>query len=85
MTETDPTHLRATVHLQHSAQVGFSAAQLWPMHGAYARFGNDLPAFAEEVTRRLSADGYVGFSPGGNKITVLPVSSIDRVDFSVTI
>lgn len=60
-----------------------SAGELWPMHGDYARFGADLPSFAQEVTRRLRADGYIGFSRGANQISVVPLSSIKRIDFTL--
>jgi len=79
----DALHLRVTIHLIHQATVSFDAGELWPMHGAYGRFGNDLPSFAEEVTRRLHADGYVGYTLGAEGITVIPLGAIKRVDFSI--
>ena len=60
----------------------FSADQLWPSHGDYSRFGNDLDAFAEEVTRRLRTDGYVGYRLSAERITMIPLSTIKRIDFS---
>jgi hypothetical protein len=75
---------RVTIHLTAQATVVFTAEQLWPMHGDYARFGPDLAAFAGEVTRRMRADGYVGYRLADDRITVIPVGSIKRIDFSHT-
>jgi len=82
MTGSDASRLRVTIHLVQQATVTFAAGELWPMHGAYGRFGNDLPSFAEEVTRRLHADGYIGYVLGTDQITVIPLNAIKRVDFS---
>lgn len=60
----------------------FSANQLWPSHGDYSRFGSDLDAFAEEVTRRLRTDGYVGYRLSAERITMIPLSTIKRIDFT---
>lgn len=76
-----PERRRATLHLTAQATVEFGADQLWPMEGEYGRFGIDLPAFADEVSRRLRADGYVGYRLGDDRITVIPLSAIKRVDF----
>ena len=73
---------RVTIHLTAQATIDFTADQLWPQHGEYGRFGPDLPAFAEEVTRRLRADGYVGYRPADQRITVIPRDSIKRMDFN---
>jgi hypothetical protein len=81
MTATDAARMRVTIHLIQQATITFDAHELWPLHGAYARFGNDLPSFAEEITRRMQADGYVGFSPDAGEITVIPTSAVKRVDF----
>jgi hypothetical protein len=75
---------RVTIHLTAQATVVFAAGQLWPLHGDYGRFGPDLDSFAGEVTRRLRADGYVGFRFDEDRITVIPVGSIKRIDFSHT-
>jgi hypothetical protein len=75
---------RATIHLTGQATVIFTAEQLWPLHGDYGRFGPDLDAFAGEVTRRLRVDGYVGYRFPEERITVIPVGSIKRIDFSHT-
>ena len=82
MTGPDPSRLRVTIHLVQQSTVNFAADELWPMHGAYGRFGYDLPSFAEEVTRRLHADGYIGYILGTDQITVIPLNAIKRVDFS---
>jgi hypothetical protein len=50
------------------------------LHGAYSRFGADLDSFAGEVTRRLSSDGYLGFRPKSDRITVIPLSAVKRID-----
>ena len=75
--------MRASVHLIQQTTVTFSAAELWPLHGAYTRFGPDLASFAEEVTRRLRADGYVGFHATPETITVIPLSAVKRLDFTM--
>lgn len=71
------------VHLVQQTTVEADAADLWPLHGAYSRFGADLSPFATEVTRRLGEDGYVGFQPDPGTITVIPVSAVKRMDFAV--
>jgi hypothetical protein len=83
MTAADSSRLQVTVHLLQQSTVIFNAAHLWPMHGAYARFGNDLASLAEEVTRRLKEDGYVGFSSDTGGITVIPLAAVKRVDFGL--
>jgi len=83
MTVAPATRMQANLHLQQQATVSFTASQLWPLYGAYARFGNDLPSFAEEVTRRLREDGYVGFTAGEDRITVIPFDSVKRIDFAL--
>lgn len=60
----------------------FTADLLWPSHGDYSRFGNDLDAFAEEVARRLRTDGYIGYRVSAERITMIPLSSIKRIDFA---
>jgi hypothetical protein len=42
MTAPDAPHLHVTIHLVRQTAVSFAADDLWPMHGAYSRFGNDL-------------------------------------------
>jgi hypothetical protein len=69
-----------TLHLTAQATVEFTADQLWPTHGDYSRFGIDLPSFAQEVARRLNVDGYVGCLVE-DRITVIPISAIKRMDF----
>jgi hypothetical protein len=83
MTDTGSDHMHVTIHLIQQASVDFDAADLWPLHGAYSRFGADLASFAEEVTRRLRTDGYLGFRAASDKISVIPVSAVKRVDFAV--
>lgn len=82
MTGPDAPPLHVTIHLIQQTTVSFAAGDLWPLHGAYGRFGNDLASFAEEITRRLHADGYIGYTLGADKITVIPLSAIKRVDFA---
>jgi hypothetical protein len=36
-----------------------------------------------EVTRRLGEDGYIGFQPDPDTITVVPISAVKRMDFAV--
>jgi hypothetical protein len=83
MTDASSDQMHVTFHLVQQTTVQFYAADLWPLHGAYARFGTDLPSFAEEVTRRLSADGYIGFFPDAGSITVIPMTAVKRIDFAV--
>lgn len=79
---SSPDHRHVTLHLVAQATVEFGADQLWPLHGDYARFGIDLPSFANEVTRRLHSDGYVGYRLTGERITIIPISAIKRIDFT---
>lgn len=76
----DVDHRWVTIHLTAQATVEFTAHQLWPMHGDYARFGPDLASFAQEVTRRMHVDAYIGYCHG-EKISVIPLSAIKRIDF----
>ncbi len=48
MAAAEATRLHVTIHLLQQTTVGFDAADLWPLHGGYARFGGDLPFFAEK-------------------------------------
>jgi hypothetical protein len=75
--------MHVTIHLIQQTTVDFDAADLWPLHGAYSRFGADLDSFAEEVTRRLRTDGYLGFRTAGDKISVVPLSAVKRIDFAI--
>jgi hypothetical protein len=83
MTAIDAARMYVTIHLMQQTTVVFDADDLWPKLGAVARSGNDLPSFAEEVARRLHADGYVGYSNKPDNITVIPLGSVKRVDFSI--
>jgi hypothetical protein len=74
--------MHVTIHLVQETTVDFDAADLWPLHGAYARFGSDLASFAEEVTRRLRSDGYLGFRPDERSISIIPLNAVKRVDFT---
>jgi hypothetical protein len=82
VTSAHAGRLHVTVHLLQQTTITFTAAQLWPLHGAYSRFGPDIDAFAEEVTRRLRADGYVGFRAADEAITVVPLAAVKRMDFT---
>ena len=81
MTEVGSDQLRATIHLVAQTTVSFNADALWPLHGGFSRLDLDLPSFAAEVTRRLRADGYVGFCPDSDSIAVIPLSAVKRIDF----
>jgi hypothetical protein len=83
MTDTGSDHMHVTIHLIQQATVEFDAADLWPLHGAYSRFGADLDSFAEEVTRRLRIEGYLGFRAASDTISVIPLSAVKRIDFAV--
>jgi hypothetical protein len=83
-TSTRGDQRQVIIHLTGQATVAFTAEQMWPLHGDYGRFGPDLEAFAGEITRRLRADGYVGYRFDADRITVIPVGSIKRIDFSHT-
>lgn len=72
-----------TIHLVQQATVDFDATDLWPLHGAYSRFGADLASFAEEVTRQLRTEGYLGFHAASDTISVIPLSAIKRIDFAI--
>jgi hypothetical protein len=82
MTASNADDMRVTVHLVQQSTVTFSAAQLWPMEGAYSRFGPDLESFAREVTRRLQTDGFVGFHADAASISVVPLAAVKRLDFT---
>lgn len=84
MTENaNPDRMHVTIHLIQQTTVDFDAADLWPLHGAYGRFGSDLDSFAEEVTRRLRSDGYLGYRPDRTSISIIPFDAVKRVDFTV--
>jgi hypothetical protein len=70
-----------TLHLTAQATIEFAADHLWPSHGDYSRFGIDLASFAQEITRRLHVDGYVGCALGDDEITIIPLNAIKRIDF----
>jgi hypothetical protein len=76
----DRTHV--TIHLIQQTTVDFDAPDLWPPHGAFAGFGQDLASFAEEVTRRLREDGYIGFRIGVDGISIVPLAAVKRIDFT---
>lgn len=82
-TPTDLERRTITIHLTAQATVEFNAAQLWPLHGDYARFGADLASFAGEVSRRLRTDGYVGYTRDAEHITLIPLNAVKRIDFSL--
>ena len=82
MTASNEHRGQAIVHLIQQSTVTFSAAQLWPMDGAYSRFGTDIDSFAREVTRRLREDGYVGFAAEDDSISIIPFSAVKRIDFT---
>jgi hypothetical protein len=75
--------MHVTIHLIQQATVDVDAADLWPLHGAYSRFGADLDSFGEEVTRRLRTEGYLGFRSAHDTISVIPLSALKRIDFAV--
>lgn len=81
MTSASAGRMHVSIHLVQQSTVAFSAADLWPLQGAYSRFGPDIEAFAEEITRRLRDDGYVGFR-SKDRITVIPLAAVARLDFS---
>jgi hypothetical protein len=83
MTVPDAARMYVTIHLMQQATVVFDADDLWPKLGAYARSGHDLPSFAEELSRRLHTDGYIGYSSKPDSITVIPLGSVKRIDFSI--
>lgn len=74
--------VRVTIHLIQQATVDFGAAELWPLHGAYGRFGSDMASFAEEVSRRLRSEGCIGFRPDADSISVVPLAAVKRIDFT---
>jgi hypothetical protein len=83
MTDTAPSDVvHVTIHLIQQTTIAFDASDLWPLHGAYGRFGSDLDSFAEEVSRRLREDGYLGFRADDESISVVPWAAVKRVDFS---
>lgn len=83
MSSVDPSQLLVTMHLMQQSTVVFDATKLWPLQSAYERQGSDLPSFAEEVTRRLHVEGYIGFASDTNRLTVIPLNVVKRVDFTI--
>ena len=82
MTSAGAGRMHVSVHLLEQPTVTFTAAELWPLQGSYSRFGPDIDAFAEEVTRRLRSDGYLGFRGSDGAITVIPLAAVKRMDFT---
>ena len=82
MTDANTDQMHVTFHLVQQTTVEFNASDLWPLNGPYSGFGSDLPSFAAEVTRRLGADGCIGFHPDPATITVIPFSAVKRMDFA---
>lgn len=80
MTASSPAHTRVIIHLMQQSTVSFEAADIWPSAGIEF----DVASFAEEVTRRLHNDGSVGYTTGPDAITVIPASSVKRLDFTAT-
>ena len=68
------------LHLHDAAAVTFESGALWPLTGAYSRFGTDLDSLAAEVARRLHEDGYLAYRPTPDSVGIIPVASIKRVD-----
>ena len=83
MTEAGSEQLHATIHLVAQTTITFDADALWPLRGGFSRVDSDLDSFAAEVTRRLRADGYVGFCPDSDSIAVIPLSAVKRIDFGL--
>jgi hypothetical protein len=42
MADTASDRIHVTIHVVQQTAVDFDAADLWPLHGAYGRFGADL-------------------------------------------
>jgi hypothetical protein len=84
MTAPQQARIFVTIHLTQQATVVFDAADLWPRPAGYTRTDNDLPSFAEQLSRRLHSDGFIGYSAKPDSITVIPIGSVKRIDFSMT-
>jgi hypothetical protein len=82
MTASDPAHLRVIIHLMQQSTVSFEAGDVWPRPTSAA--AHELESFAMEVTRRLNSDGYIGYMSSPGTITVIPLSSVKRLDFTTT-
>jgi hypothetical protein len=80
MTASDRAHMRVIIHLMQQSTVSFEAGDVWPRPAA----GNasELESFADEVTRRLHSDGYIGYTSSPGTITVIPIGSVKRLDFT---
>ncbi len=81
MATSDAPRVHVIVHLDQQSAVSFAAGDVWPRSGLVQDPG-DLETWAEELTRRLHADGYLGYRDGRDRITVVTLGSIRRVDFS---
>lgn len=78
MSAPDPPRTRVTIHLLQQTTVTFDAVDMWPRPAA----DTDLTSFAAEFTHRMHSEGYIGFTAGPESITVIPLRSVKRVDFT---
>jgi hypothetical protein len=64
-----------TIHLIRQRTVDFDAANLWPLRGVYSP---SAPTWvvAEEVTRWLGSDDYLGFRRDQASDTIVPLKAV---------
>jgi hypothetical protein len=82
MTASNPAYLRVIIHLMQQSTVSFEAGDIWPRPGSNTWVEFDVESFAAEVTRRLYADGYIGYRTSADAITIIPADSVKRLDFT---
>jgi hypothetical protein len=77
MAAVDPSGIQVSVHLDQHSSVSFNATNLWPGDQAA-----DAASLAAVLARRLTGDGFVGFTSGAGSITLIPTGAVKRVDVS---
>ena len=82
MAAAEPARIHVSVHLDHHSAVSFDASNLWPREERADDTGTDAAAIAELLMRRLTAEGFVGFSADAGSITLIPANAVKRVDVS---
>jgi hypothetical protein len=80
MAAADPARIQVSVHLDQHSAVSFDASKLWPREEFVADTGTDAASIAGVLMRRLTAEGFVGFSADASAITLIPAGAVKRVD-----
>jgi hypothetical protein len=83
MAAPDSTRIHVSVHLDQHSTVSFDASNVWPSSELVDGAGTDPASVADLLARRLTTEGFVGFSAGAGSITLIPAGAVKRVDVSV--